>query len=101
MPNSVRERLNNLLADDCFKYSSCFGDKGKQIDCRKECEHMKRLSKEIILAISEEVGKMRKTIKLCGKGYESCEVCPYSNTGCDDKKYYFKVLSDIQDKLKE
>jgi hypothetical protein len=45
------------------------------------------------IALAELVEGMKLTVKLCGKGYESCAVCSHSE--CDCKRHYFQALTDI------
>ena len=45
--------------------------------------------------IAEIIEGMRGTVKLCGKGYDSCDACPYSDQDCDSKKYYYQAITDI------
>ena len=48
--------------------------------------------KELVRA---RVEGMKFDIKLCGKGYNSCSVCPYADDECDHKKHYNQALTDI------
>jgi hypothetical protein len=45
--DKVKQAIAKELANECYKNSSCFDEKGKQVNCLKDCAYVKNLSSSL------------------------------------------------------
>ena len=62
-------------------------------------------SKKVVVALTNlqalllEKCEAMKGQRLCGKGYENCNSCPYKD--CETKIYYFKAIDQISEMIRK
>ena len=65
MENKMKAEIAKELANECYKNSSCFDGKGKQVDCLKDCAYVKNLSSSLTALIIKWLESKKGGRRIC------------------------------------
>jgi hypothetical protein len=64
MDKVIKAEIAKELANECYKNSSCFDEKGKQVDCLKDCAYVKNLSSSLTSLIIKWLESKKVKVKI-------------------------------------
>lgn len=44
---NIEKTIREIVASECCKNSTCFDDKGKEVDCINDCDFVRRIAERI------------------------------------------------------
>jgi len=74
----MKVEIEKELANECYKNSTCFDEKGKQVDCLKDCAYVKNLSSSLTSLIIKWLES--KKLKLINENNPMLTDNPFENS---------------------